>query len=86
MQSAWDVFIILLVFSCTGFSIIFIKRLFGIDFETPIATRIFFYVFVLFIYQFILLLFGFLFGKFKFFYDFEMRMLKRIKSLFVKKK
>lgn len=86
MESAWDVFIILLVFSCTGFSIIFIKRLFGIDFETPIATRILFYVFVLFIYQFILLLFGFLFGKFKFFYDFEMRMLKRIKSLFVKKK
>jgi p-aminobenzoyl-glutamate transporter AbgT len=86
VNSAWDVIVILIVFACTGFTIVYIKRLFGIDYETPLTSRVLFYVFVLLIYQVVLLVYGFLFGKFKFFYNFEKRMFKRIASLFVKKK
>lgn len=84
VNSAWDVFIILLVFACTGFTIVYIKRLFGINIETPFLHRIAFYVFVLLIYQIILLVYGFLFGKYLFFLNFEKRMFQRIINFFKK--
>lgn len=84
VKSSWDVFIILLVFACTGFTIVYIKRLFGITIETPILHRIGFYVFVLLIYQIILLVYGFVFGKYLFFLNFEKRMFRRIIYFFKK--
>jgi len=86
VKSVWDVIIILVVFACTGFSIVYIKHLFGISTETALGWRILFYAFVLFLYQFVLLFYGFIFGKFKFFLAFEKKMFKRIASIFVKKK
>jgi hypothetical protein len=85
VKTVWDVVIILVVFACTGFTIVFIKRVVGIDSDSPMGWRIGFYIGVLLIYQVVLLFYGFLFGKFQFFYNFEKRMLKRIASWFVKK-
>jgi hypothetical protein len=86
VRSVWDVMVILVVFACTGFSIVYIKHLFGINAETQMGLRIAFYLFVLFLYQIILLIYGALFGKFRFFWEFEKRMFKRIFDFIVRKK
>jgi hypothetical protein len=86
VTSTLQVVIILIVFSITGSSIIVVKRLFGIDAETDIITRILFYIGVFPIYNLLLLMYGFIFGQFKFFFEFEKRFFKRIFGLFVKKK
>jgi hypothetical protein len=86
VNSAWQVLIILIVFACTGYSIIGIKHLIGITSETDLVYRISFYILVLPIYNLLLLMYGFIFGQFKFFLAFEKRFFKRIIDLFVKKK
>lgn len=86
VNSAWQVLIILVVFACTGYSIIGIKHLIGITSETDLVYRISFYILVLPIYNLLLLMYGFVFGQFKFFLAFEKRFFKRIIDLFVKKK
>ena len=74
--------LILLVFACTGFTVLFIKRpllewLVGDKGNSTLAT-ILYYVFILPIYNVILLAYGFLFGQFRFFWQFEKRMLERL--------
>ncbi|MDP2175157.1 MAG: prolipoprotein diacylglyceryl transferase [Bacteroidota bacterium] len=86
VNSAWQVLIILIVFACTGYSIIGIKHLIGITADTDLFYRILFYILVLPIYNVLLLMYGFIFGQFKFFLAFEKRFFKRIIDLFVKKK
>ena len=83
----WQVVLILIVFACTGFSVLFIKQplfdLAGITPETSPWIRIPFYIFTIFpAYQVLLLLYGFIFGQFQFFWSFEKRMFGRIKGLF----
>ena len=87
VTSVWQVILILVVFACTGFSVLFIKQplfdLAGITAETSPWIRIPFYVFTIFpAYQVLLLTYGFIFGQFQFFWNFEKRMLGRIKGLF----
>lgn len=87
VTSAGQVILILLVFACTGFSVLFIKQplydLAGITAQTSPWIRIPFYVFtVLPAYQVLLLMYGFIFGQFRFFWNFEKRMFSRIKGLF----
>ena len=87
VTSAGQVILILIVFACTGFSVLFIKQplfdLAGITAETSPWIRIPFYIFTIFpAYQVLLLLYGFIFGQFRFFWDFEKRMVSRIKQLF----
>jgi riboflavin transporter FmnP len=87
LQNRWQVtagqvFIILLVFSCTGFSVLFLKPyilqwLAGEEGKTWIAT-ILYYIFILPLYNLLLLFYGFLFGQFKFFWNFEKRFFSRI--------
>ena len=76
------VFIILVVFACTGFTVLFIKRpltewVAG-DGEKPLWFSILYYVLILPFYNVLLLVYGALFGQFRFFWDFEKRFFKRI--------
>jgi hypothetical protein len=90
VQSGWDVVIILLVFACTGFSILYLKRLIygwvGLDADSAAWLRwLVALVVVLPLYQVVLLVWGWLFGKFSFFWAFEKRMIARLLGLFRKK-
>ncbi len=81
LNSAWQVAIILLVFACTGFTILFIKKplltwLVGERGDTTLAS-ILYYLFILPLYNVILLGYGFVFGQFRFFWNFEKRFMER---------
>jgi hypothetical protein len=86
--STFQVIIILLVFACTGFTVLFLKRplfqyWFG-DGSIPIMASIIYYILILPVYNIFLLFYGFLFGQFRFFWDFERRFFARIISIFKK--
>lgn len=90
IRSSWQVILILMVFTCTGFSVLFLKRpllswLSGSDEQTTLGT-ILYYVFILPLYNFLLLCFGFMFGQFDFFWKFEKRFFQRISATFKKQK
>lgn len=86
VRSGWQLTAILIVFACTGYSVILIKHLIGIDIESPLSHRIIFYVGVLPVYNVMLLGYGFIFGQFHFFLEFEKRFFGRIINLFRSKK
>jgi len=86
--SAYQVVIILVVFACTGFTVLFLKRplfnyWFG-DGPIPVSASIIYYILILPIYNVFLLFYGFIFGQFRFFWDFEKRFFSRIISIFKK--
>ncbi len=81
LKSAAQVMIVLLVFACTGFTILFIKRpilnwLAGEQGDSTLAT-VLYYFFILPLYNIILLGYGFVFGQFRFFWEFEKRFMER---------
>lgn len=81
--------LILLIFSVTGISTLFVKELFfgwmGIGSQTETWIRIAAWVItVIPAYQVLFLFFGFLFGQFDFVWRFEKKSANRIKGLFVK--
>ncbi|MCC6722352.1 MAG: hypothetical protein IT243_09120 [Bacteroidia bacterium] len=85
-----DVIIILIVFTCTGITSLFVKKplfqILGIKNIEPQWLNIVAYFFsILIFYNILLLIFGFLFGKFRFFLDFEKRFFGKIVN-FKKKK
>ena len=86
--SALQVVIILLVFACTGFTVLFIKRpLFEYWFphgDKPMWASTLYWILIFPVYNMILLLYGFVFGQFHFFWEFEKRFLNRIISIFKK--
>lgn len=82
LKSAWQVVVILLVFACTGFTVLFIKKplltwLAGEKGNTTLAS-VLYYLFILPIYNVFLLAYGFVFGQFRFFWDFEKRSFNRL--------
>jgi hypothetical protein len=90
VNSAWQVFIILVVFACTGLTVMAIKQpifnWLGVGEQTPGWLRAVIYILtVLPAYQVLLLAYGFLFGQFTFFWNFEKRLFGRIGKLFSKK-
>jgi hypothetical protein len=89
LKSAFQVVIVLVVFACTGFTVLFLKRpLFAYLFPDgviPAGASIVYYILILPVYNVILLFYGFVFGQFDFFWNFEKRTLSRIGSLFRKK-
>jgi len=90
VNSAWQVLIILVVFACTGFTAMAIKKpifsWLGVDEQTPGWLRGVIYILtVLPAYQLLLLAYGFLFGQFTFFWNFEKRLFGRIGKLLGKK-
>ena len=89
VDSAWQVMAILIVFACTGFSVLYLKKplfaLAGITAETSAWIRVPFYILtILPAYQVLLLFYGFLFGQFRFFWEFEKRTFGRVMGLFKK--
>ncbi len=84
VKNAFQVIIILLVFACTGFTVLFLKRpLFAYLFDTqpmPVWATIVYYLLILPVYNVILLIYGFIFGQFRFFWNFEKRFFARIFS------
>lgn len=76
------VLIILLVFACTGFTVLFLKRpltalVVGAG-EKPLWFSVLYYILILPFYNLLLLGYGALFGQFSFFWAFEKRFLKRL--------
>jgi hypothetical protein len=86
--SVWQVVLILIVFACTGFTILFLKRplfryWFGPD-SPPVWASVVYYIVILPVYNLFLLMYGFVFGQFQFFWAFEKRFFQRIISIFRK--
>ncbi|NOT74687.1 MAG: prolipoprotein diacylglyceryl transferase [Cyclobacteriaceae bacterium] len=82
VKSALQVIMILIVFACTGFTVLFLKRplfawLFN-DAPMPLWASIIYYILILPVYNVFLLFYGFIFGQFQFFWDFEKRFFGRI--------
>lgn len=87
LQERWDVgpirvILILVVFGCTGFTVLFLKEpvlsLILPKEERSWLFTLTYYILILPIYNIILLFYGFLFGQFKFFLAFEKRMFSRM--------
>lgn len=76
------VLVILLVFACTGTTVLFLKRpvvaFFAGEGDQPLLFSILYYILILPIYNAILLVYGFLFGQFEFFWEFEKRTFRRM--------
>ncbi len=79
----WEMIRVFMVFAITGSSSIFVGRpiikLLGITKENlnPILYWVLFIIIGLIFYQILLVSFGWLFGQFKFFWEFEKKMLRR---------
>lgn len=74
--------LILLVFVCTGFTVMFLKRpvvtWFSGDGRQPLLFSVLYYILILPVYNAFLLLYGALFGQFRFFWEFEKRFFGRL--------
>lgn len=88
LDSLFQVVMVLVVFACTGFTILFIKNpildFFGVEKGGFVNTTLYLLL-VLPLYQIILLIYGFLFGQFDFFWEKEKQIGRRIAGLFRKK-
>ncbi|WP_040249250.1 DUF6787 family protein [Psychroserpens mesophilus] len=79
----WEMIRVFIVFAITGSSSLFVGRpiikFLGITKENlnPILYWVLFIIIGLIFYQILLVTFGWLFGQFKFFWEFEKKMLKR---------
>jgi len=87
LEDRWKVntrqaIIILVVFACTGFSVLFLKQpllsFFGPREERSIWLSILYYLFIFPLYNVLLLFYGFVFGQFSFFWNFEKRFFRRL--------
>lgn len=90
VNSGLDVVVILVVFACTGFTVLYVKKLLfgwmGIGDQTAGWLRFLLALFVILpIYQVILLCWGWIFGKFNFFWEFEKRTFSRMKAIWKRK-
>ena len=81
VKSATQVIIILIVFACTGFTIMFLKPVITdalFDGEKPTWFSIMYWILIFPIYNMFLLFYGFIFGQFRFFWEFEKKFFNRI--------
>jgi membrane protease YdiL (CAAX protease family) len=90
ITNTFQVIIILVVFACTGFSVLFaeeiIFRLIGIGEEKSWWLAILLFLLItLPLYNLLLLIYGFIFGQFRFFWNFEKRFFGRMTKPFRKK-
>lgn len=87
----WQVILVLIVFACTGFTILFIKKpifdFLGVDTnEGGFFKTLLYLLLVLPLYQVFLLVYGFIFGQFSFFWEKEKQFIRRFGRLFTGKK
>lgn len=89
VKSLTQVVLILIVFACTGFTVLLIKNpLFAYWFpegEKPLWAGTLYWILIFPVYNIFLLCYGFLFGQFRFFWDFEKKFFSRIFSRFKSK-
>src|SRR5687767_7219874 len=81
VKSAGQVIVILIVFACTRFSVMFLKPLitdllYGEEKSTLFSLL--YWVLILPIYNLLLLFSGFIFGQFNFFWEFDKRLYGRL--------
>jgi riboflavin transporter FmnP len=89
LKNTAQVIMVLVVFACTGFTVMFIKKpimtlVAGEGGNTALAS-VLYYIFIFPLYNVVLLFFGFVFGQFSFFWEFEKRTFRRIVSLLKRK-
>ncbi|MEP1034674.1 DUF6787 family protein [Ekhidna sp.] len=81
LENNWQFLIIMVVFACTGTTVVLIKKpLINLLFEDgvrPLWFQIAYWVLILPFYNIILLFYGFLFRQFDFFWKYEQKMLRR---------
>lgn len=82
LNSLLQVIFILIVFTCTGMTALYVKEglywIAGITPETTAWIRITYRIFATFVaYQFLLLGYGWIFGQFDFFWKMEKKILRR---------
>ncbi len=90
ITSTFQVIIILVVFACTGFTVLYVEevifKMLGIsDVKSWWMAFLLFILITLPLYNLILLIYGFIFGQFNFFINFEKRFLSRMIKPFRKK-
>jgi hypothetical protein len=90
LKSPFQVIVILIVFACTGITVLLIKQpllqmLAGDKGNSTLGT-VLYYIFILPLYNLLLLGYGFVFGQLNFFWQFEKRFFQRISSTFKKPK
>lgn len=89
LDSLLQVVLVLIVFACTGFTILFIKNpildFFGVE-KGGFVNTLLYLLLVLPLYQIFLLIYGFIFGQFRFFWEKEKQIMRRIIGIFSKKK
>lgn len=89
LESLFQVILVLIVFACTGFTILFIKNpvldFFGVE-KGGFINTVLYLLLVLPLYQIFLLIYGFIFGQFRFFWEKEKQIMRRIAGAFSKKK
>lgn len=87
LERRWNVttvqaIVILIVFACTGFTVLFLKEpilsLIADEEDRNWMFTVCYYLLILPVYNIILLIYGFLFGQFNFFWEFEKRMFRRM--------
>ncbi len=87
LEKRWNVtstqvLIILLVFACTGFTIMFLKKpivnFFAPDGNKSMLFSVIYYILILPVYNVVLLIYGFIFGQFEWFWAFEKRFFNRM--------
>jgi hypothetical protein len=86
LDSVWQVVVVLIVFACTGFTVLFIKEplldwIRG-DNEQQWWMSVLYFVLILPVYNALLLGFGFIFGQFNFFWKYEKKTLERMRKVF----
>ncbi len=83
LKSLWQVILVLVVFSLTGFTVLFIKepilKLITGGAEREWWMTALYILLILPIYNVILLCYGFIFGQFNFFWKYEQKMLRRFR-------
>jgi len=76
------VLVILLVFACTGFTVMFLKKpdvqWASASGDQALLFTVLYYVLILPIYNVLLLVYGAVFGQFRFFWAFEKRFFRRL--------
>lgn len=78
VEKAWMVWVILLVFALTGFSVMYLKKFVKPYLGEDWWVDLVYYIVILPVYNLLLLMYGFLFGQFKYFWSFEQRFFKRL--------
>jgi hypothetical protein len=84
LGNTWQVIVILVVFTCTGFTVAGITRpvlhYIFVGAQIPWWAYVLYVILILPLYNILLLAYGFVFGQFKFFWNFEKRFFSRFMS------